>query len=313
MRTGPPPMRQLTSIRRGPCDVYLSSTWNTPIVKPSACTDRTPRSISSRCWWAGRMEGQLEPVSLKYGSTVGQLSVMAPYTGAPSLSTRSTSTSGPSRYSSSMRVVLIQVDAAGRSSGPPPSSSAGPCCSAPATMRAAPISFCTRLYVASSSASELTRTTPMDAAPKMGLMTAGKPTLAAAAPSWPSSVMRNERGLGRPAASMTALVLDLSRASSTAEGGLPGRPSFSARRATRGTAISQNVHTPSTSPTSRFTLSTASSARSNTVSASAKSRGTKRSTVPSAARACTHESGPSSTTERTPSSLARSNMKRLPE
>ena len=30
MRTGPPPMRQLTSISRGPRLVYFSSTWNTP-------------------------------------------------------------------------------------------------------------------------------------------------------------------------------------------------------------------------------------------------------------------------------------------
>lgn len=29
-RTGPPPMRQLTSMRRGPRLVYFSSTWNTP-------------------------------------------------------------------------------------------------------------------------------------------------------------------------------------------------------------------------------------------------------------------------------------------
>lgn len=35
-RTGPPPMRALTSIRRGPLLVYLASTWNTPMWKPSA-------------------------------------------------------------------------------------------------------------------------------------------------------------------------------------------------------------------------------------------------------------------------------------
>lgn len=28
--TGPPPMRQFTSISRGPRDVYFSSTWKTP-------------------------------------------------------------------------------------------------------------------------------------------------------------------------------------------------------------------------------------------------------------------------------------------
>ena len=65
--------------------------------------------MSSRWWDAGRMDGQLEPVSLKYGSTVGQLSVMAPYTASPSLMIRSTSTSGPSRYSSSISVVFIQL------------------------------------------------------------------------------------------------------------------------------------------------------------------------------------------------------------
>jgi hypothetical protein len=36
-RTGPPPMRALTSISRGPLLVYLDSTWNTPMWKPSAC------------------------------------------------------------------------------------------------------------------------------------------------------------------------------------------------------------------------------------------------------------------------------------
>lgn len=34
-RTPPPPMRALTSIRRGPRLVALSSTWNTPSLKPS--------------------------------------------------------------------------------------------------------------------------------------------------------------------------------------------------------------------------------------------------------------------------------------
>ena len=40
----------------------------------------TDSSSSSRCWELGRIEGLLLPVSLKYGSTVGQLSVTAPYT-----------------------------------------------------------------------------------------------------------------------------------------------------------------------------------------------------------------------------------------
>ncbi|GIL75659.1 hypothetical protein Vretifemale_5402 [Volvox reticuliferus] len=37
-RTGPPPMRQFTSIKRAPRLVYLDSTWNTPSLKPSACS-----------------------------------------------------------------------------------------------------------------------------------------------------------------------------------------------------------------------------------------------------------------------------------
>lgn len=48
----------------------------------------------------------------------------------------------------------------------------------------------------------------------------------------------------------------------------PGRPRFSARRAQRGTAISQNVHTPSSAPSSACTFLHASRQRSNTVSAS---------------------------------------------
>lgn len=41
LRTGPPPMRQFTSMRRGPRDVYFSSTWKTPCahrvcLKPNA-------------------------------------------------------------------------------------------------------------------------------------------------------------------------------------------------------------------------------------------------------------------------------------
>lgn len=36
--TPPPPMRALTSIKRGPLLVALSSTWNTPSLKPSSCS-----------------------------------------------------------------------------------------------------------------------------------------------------------------------------------------------------------------------------------------------------------------------------------
>ena len=32
--TGPPPIRQFTSMRRGPWDVCLHSTWKTPMVRP---------------------------------------------------------------------------------------------------------------------------------------------------------------------------------------------------------------------------------------------------------------------------------------
>ena len=39
LRTGPPPIRQFTSIRRGPREVYFSSTWNTP------CTPTTTFSF----------------------------------------------------------------------------------------------------------------------------------------------------------------------------------------------------------------------------------------------------------------------------
>lgn len=65
-------------------------------LKPKAWVDWTPNSMRAFCWSIGRIEGQFDPVSLKYGSTVGQLSVKHPYTGCPSLKTRSTSTSGPS-------------------------------------------------------------------------------------------------------------------------------------------------------------------------------------------------------------------------
>ena len=58
------------------------------------------------------------------------------------------------------------------------------------------------------------------------------------------------RGVGRPAAAILALVECLSRAASTASGALPGRPNASAILETRGTAISQKVHTPSSSPKS---------------------------------------------------------------
>lgn len=58
------------------------------------------------------------------------------------------------------------------------------------------------------------------------------------------------RGVGRPAAAILALVLCLSLAASTASGALPGRPNASAILDTRGTAISQKVQTPSSSPRS---------------------------------------------------------------
>jgi len=48
-RTGPPPMRQLTSMRRGPWVVYFSSTWNTP------CRGGERRSLVHRRAAAGRL------------------------------------------------------------------------------------------------------------------------------------------------------------------------------------------------------------------------------------------------------------------
>ena len=57
------------------------------------------------------------------------------------------------------------------------------------------------------SGSEFTRMTPSDAAPEMGLMTAGKPTCWAAAGRSLGLRMMKLCGVGRPASAMTSLVL----------------------------------------------------------------------------------------------------------
>ena len=53
-------------MRWGPWDVYFSSVCRTPIWKPRALAAETARSASARCCSMGRMEGVLDPVSLKY-------------------------------------------------------------------------------------------------------------------------------------------------------------------------------------------------------------------------------------------------------
>lgn len=79
---------------------------------------------------------------------------------------------------------------------------------------------------------------------------AGNLTLSAAACRSEGCCTSMLRGVGRPAAAILARVLCLSRAASTASGELPDRPRASAILDTSGTAISQNVHTPSNSPKS---------------------------------------------------------------
>jgi len=56
-------------MRWGPWEVNLASTCRTPIWKPRHLVAATERSHRARCWYMGRMEGQLEPVSLKYLQT----------------------------------------------------------------------------------------------------------------------------------------------------------------------------------------------------------------------------------------------------
>ena len=58
----------------------------------------------------------------------------------------------------------------------------------------------------SSISMESTRTTPSEAAPEMGLMTAGKPTTSAAAETSAADLIRWLAGVGRPARFMQALV-----------------------------------------------------------------------------------------------------------
>lgn len=82
------------------------------------------------------------------------------------------------------------------------------------------------------------------------VLPAGNLTISAAALRSEGCCTSMLRGVGRPAAAILARVLCLSRAASTASGALPDRPSVSATLDTRGTAISQKVHTPSSSPSS---------------------------------------------------------------
>mmetsp|Transcript_22179 Transcript_22179/g.69016 ORF Transcript_22179/g.69016 Transcript_22179/m.69016 type:complete len:324 (-) Transcript_22179:96-1067(-) len=278
-RTGPPPMRQLISISRGPCDVYLASTWNTPILSPSAAQLRTAKSTTSACLPLGRRDGQLEPVSLNHGSMHGQLSVMAAYTAVPSESTRSMSTSSPSKYSSTMSETLNDTEA--------PSASAA-LTSAPEETTSPLISAWTLWKASRNSPSLFALITPRDAAPLTGLITAGNPTFSAAAAMSPSPSTIACATLGSPAASMARLASCLSRAASTAAGGLEGNPRAVASRDTRGMASSQKEHTPDTPPGRSSSLSKARMAsrhRSNTVSASDMSMGTNFCTTPSSTSA----------------------------
>mmetsp|Transcript_5434 Transcript_5434/g.9389 ORF Transcript_5434/g.9389 Transcript_5434/m.9389 type:complete len:220 (+) Transcript_5434:1224-1883(+) len=218
--------------------------------------------------------------------------------GTPLSNARSTSTSVPSRYSSNMSVKLIHSPALPAS---PLSSSGSPSMMAPATMRALLISDITRAYAACSSCRLLTRMTPMEAAPLTGLITEGNPTCSPAFFTSARSEMRKCLGVGSPAASMICRVLCLSRAASTESGVLCGRPSFSASRTASGTASSQKVRIPSSSPTSAAAALMPARQSSNTLSESPKSMGTNLAIVPSFSNSCTQLSGPSNTMHFTPS------------
>mmetsp|Transcript_30006 Transcript_30006/g.71496 ORF Transcript_30006/g.71496 Transcript_30006/m.71496 type:complete len:225 (-) Transcript_30006:748-1422(-) len=224
---------------------------------------------------------------------------MIPYTHFPSLNTRSQSTSGPSRYSS--RIMSRQIH-------PPalPPASSSPSSIAPATIRADLSSLATRVCALASSSKLLQRMTPRDAAPWMGLSTAGKPTWLAASSSWAASLTRKFFGVGSPAFCMIVLVLCLLRALSTASHEFPGSPKTSERRDASGTATSQKVRMPSTSPRSDLTFLMASMHASKLASTSLKSTGMNFSTIPSSTSVLLQLSSESRITERTPSSFARS-------
>mmetsp|Transcript_44760 Transcript_44760/g.85589 ORF Transcript_44760/g.85589 Transcript_44760/m.85589 type:complete len:205 (+) Transcript_44760:2327-2941(+) len=184
-RTCPPPMRLLTSMRRGPREVYLASTWNTPILRPSARSVPTASFCSSFCCRLGMREGALSPVSLNHGSRVGQLSVTTQYAGWPPVITTSMSTSVPSRYSSS----IIWHLRGWAPSGMLPSLPIWPIF--PSLERYIPsIIPITSLYTFLRWFESFTRTTPMLSSPLMGFSTAGNPTCSAARSTWEGSLRR---------------------------------------------------------------------------------------------------------------------------
>mmetsp|Transcript_26261 Transcript_26261/g.70950 ORF Transcript_26261/g.70950 Transcript_26261/m.70950 type:complete len:238 (+) Transcript_26261:888-1601(+) len=171
------------------------------------------------------------------------------------------------------------------------------------------ISSCTSRKACLSSACEPTFFTPREAAPEMGLSTAGKPTVTAA--SFTSARVRTRAlaGVGMPATTMAARVLYLSRATSTAARVGPGKPRCPARRVARGTMSSEKEHTPSTAPTSSSRARARSSEEMSSKSSSSAwsmFTPTNFASTPSASSARAHESGESTTTARTPSAAARS-------
>merc|ERR1719510_145067 len=185
-------MRAFTSISCGPVDVYLHSTWKTPSENPSASTQLTARSFSSRCFDTANKDGHTPQVSLKYGSTVGPLSVTAAYRHWPSDITKSTSTSLPSRYCS------ISTDKSTTLSAATPKSVPSAWASAPLTTTSDLSSDTTSRYEGRRSLSVTTFFTPRDAAPEIGFSTRGKPTCPALFTTSASERMRAFLGTGRP-------------------------------------------------------------------------------------------------------------------
>mmetsp|Transcript_17491 Transcript_17491/g.50788 ORF Transcript_17491/g.50788 Transcript_17491/m.50788 type:complete len:233 (+) Transcript_17491:1184-1882(+) len=230
--------------------------------------------------------------------------------------TTSTSTSGPSRYSSSMKRHSMSFFLVGRcSSARLLPSTAGRSrsmvlvlTSAPELMTVDSISSLTWWKASYSCSSESAFLTPRDAAPEMGLSTAGKPTCAM--PAARSAVLRMSElaTVARPASFMAWRVECLLRARSMADAGDDGRPSALARRATMGTDSSQNVQTPAARPTTASSSSAriTSSASLKTDSASCSMlRGMNFLMMCSSTSLDAQLSGLSMITEETPSSLAR--------
>mmetsp|Transcript_26623 Transcript_26623/g.74732 ORF Transcript_26623/g.74732 Transcript_26623/m.74732 type:complete len:201 (-) Transcript_26623:873-1475(-) len=188
----------------------------------------------------------------------------------------------------------------------PSSPSSSPPVIAPATTLADFSSFVTRAWALMRSSLLLTRMTPREAAPWMGFRTDGKPTRFAASSIWLASLISMFFGVGSPAFSITARVLCLLRALSTAVHELPRKSKTSQRRDARGTAISQKVRMPSTSPISSFTVLMAATHASKLASISEKSTGMNFSITPASTRPLLQLSAESRMTVRQPSSLARS-------